>query len=40
MIAKVLKSEAKDKHKFNVAMSFCQKRINNFRSDERRKVSH
>lgn len=39
MIAKVLKDEAKDKHDFNIAMNFCQKRINNFRSDEGRKAS-
>ena len=40
MVSKVLKSEAKDKHKFNTAMTFCRDRLNQFRSDEKRKVGH
>ena len=39
MVTKVLRNDAKDKFKFDVAMSYCRRKMTTFRSDEKRKVN-
>ena len=37
-IVKVLGREARDKHKFDIALKYCKSKLTDFRTEERRKV--